>query len=89
MLHLTRLTILLLKDYSESPVFQSSIWGPSGEDSDRIVESVDLPLMKINDWFIFNNMGAYTVPISCKFNGFPIPKIFTVANHSIWFVFLS
>lgn len=89
LLHLTRLIILLLQDYPTSPIFESSIWGPSCDGLDQVVNLVNLPLMKMNDWFIFKNMGAYTIPIACTFNGFPLPKIFAVANHSIWLVFLS
>lgn len=72
-----------------SPVFQSSIWGPTCDDLDQVVNLVNLPLMKMNDWFIFKNMGAYTIPNASTFNGFPLPNIFAVADQSVWLVFLS
>lgn len=31
--------------------------------------------MNIDDFIIFENMGAYTIPIASPFNGFPLPKV--------------
>lgn len=34
-----------------------------------------LPDLGIDDAIIFENMGAYTIPIASPFNGFPLPKV--------------
>jgi len=45
-----------------------------------------MPLLKMDDWITFENMGAYTIPVASTFNGFPLPKVFAVANQKIWLV---
>jgi len=47
-----------------------------------------MPLLKMDDWITFENMGAYTIPVASTFNGFPLPKVFAVANQTIWLVFM-
>lgn len=34
-----------------------------------------LPNLDIDDIMVFEDMGAYTIPIASAFNGFPLPKI--------------
>jgi len=70
-----------------SQIFESSIWGPTCDGLDKVINAVNLPHMKMGDWIVFEDMGAYTIPVASTFNGFPIPKIFAVANQKIWFVF--
>lgn len=41
----------------------------------QVCENVSLPRLNIDDFIIFENMGAYTIPIASPFNGFPLPKI--------------
>lgn len=60
---------------SKGDVFKSSIWGPTCDALDQVCESVFLPEMQIDDVIMFENMGAYTVPIASPFNGFPLPTI--------------
>jgi ornithine decarboxylase len=38
---------------------------------DEILSEVDLPELSINDWLIFERMGAYTTAASTNFNGIP------------------
>lgn len=57
------------------PVYKSIIWGPTCDALDQVCEKVDLPDMEIDDLILFENMGAYTVPIASPFNGFPLPAI--------------
>lgn len=71
-----------------SPACQSSIWGPTCDDLDQVVRLVNLPLMQMSDWITFEDMGAYTIPVASTFMGFPIPKVFTIANQSIWLVLM-
>ncbi|KMQ89920.1 ornithine decarboxylase [Lasius niger] len=62
----------------------SSIWGPTCDGLDKVVENIMLHDMELGDWIIFENMGAYTLPVASSFNGFPIPKVHVVANENIW-----
>ncbi|XP_060857004.1 ornithine decarboxylase 1-like [Metopolophium dirhodum] len=74
-----------LYDYSRSrPICESSIWGPTCDGLDKVVDFVNMPLLKMDEWITFENMGAYTIPVASTFNGFPLPKVFAVANQRIW-----
>lgn len=73
-----------LKDYPGSKYYSSSIWGPTCDGLDQVVENVLLPDMKVGDWLVFEDMGAYTLPVASPFNGFPVPKVHVVADESIW-----
>ncbi|XP_022172994.1 ornithine decarboxylase 1-like [Myzus persicae] len=73
-----------LNDYPMSPVCQSSIWGPTCDGLDQVVDLVNMPLMRMGDWITFEDMGAYTIPVASTFNGFPLPKVFAVASRKIW-----
>lgn len=41
----------------------------------QISESIQLPELGLGDYVIFEDMGAYTIPIASPFNGFPVPKV--------------
>lgn len=42
----------------DEPVFSSSLWGPSCDALDQVVERCLLPELSVGDWLIFRNMGA-------------------------------
>lgn len=73
-----------LKQYPGSKLYSSSIWGPTCDGLDNVIDDIPLPRMELGDWIIFEDMGAYTVPAACMFNGFPIPKVHVVADENIW-----
>jgi ornithine decarboxylase len=52
----------------------STIWGPTCDSMDRIctVPSHLLADINIGDWLLFENMGAYTIAGSSRFNGYPL-----------------
>ncbi|XP_015113581.1 ornithine decarboxylase [Diachasma alloeum] len=62
----------------------SSIWGPTCDGLDQVVENMLMHEMELGDWIIFENMGAYTLPVASPFNGFPIPKVHVVAEENVW-----
>ncbi|XP_040283403.1 ornithine decarboxylase 1-like [Bufo bufo] len=64
--------------------YSSSIWGPTCDVEDRIVERFDLPELQVGDWMLFENMGAYTVAASSTFNGFERPSLFYVMSRPCW-----
>ncbi|XP_055316889.1 ornithine decarboxylase 1-like [Sitodiplosis mosellana] len=60
---------------TDEELFKSTIWGPTCDALDQVCENVSLPQLNIDDFIIFENMGAYTIPIASPFNGFPLPKV--------------
>ncbi|KAJ8923914.1 hypothetical protein NQ315_006690 [Exocentrus adspersus] len=73
-----------LKDYTGSKYHPSSIWGPTCDCVDQVVENILLPEMMVGDWLVFKDMGAYTLSIASSFNSFPIPKVHIVADKNVW-----
>lgn len=67
-------------------MYPCSIWGPTCDGLDRIVEQCDLPDLQVGDWLVFENMGAYTVAASSTFNGFQRPDIHYVMSRPAWWV---
>ena len=39
-------------------MFSSSLWGPSCDSLDQLVDHCLLPELSPGDWLVFNNMGA-------------------------------
>ena len=56
----------------DSPdAIEYSIWGPSCDGLDRVVEREKLDvLLDVGDWLYFEDMGAYTKCSATRFNGF-------------------
>lgn len=69
-------------------MYPCSIWGPTCDGLDRIVEQCDLPELQVGDWLVFENMGAYTVAASSTFNGFQRPDLHYVMSRHAWYVLL-
>lgn len=65
-------------------MYSCSIWGPTCDGLDRIVEQCCLPDMQVGDWLVFENMGAYTVAASSTFNGFQRPDIHYIMSRPAW-----
>lgn len=66
------------KTLSSRKEFKSTVWGPTCDSSDVIVEDVQLKEMEVGEYFLTSNFGAYTVPLTTPFNGMdkPIYKVF-------------
>ncbi|XP_072907224.1 antizyme inhibitor 1-like isoform X1 [Hemitrygon akajei] len=75
--------ILHKKLNSGEPVFASSLWGPSCDGLDQVVEHCLLPELSVGDWVIFENMGAYTLKQSA-FNEFQKLPVYCVMSVSDW-----
>lgn len=45
------------------------LWGPTCDSFDRVYEDAQLPDLRIGDWLMFPNAGAYTLAGACDFNG--------------------
>ncbi|MCO5565222.1 hypothetical protein L7F22_018895 [Adiantum nelumboides] len=57
---------------------QSTIFGPTCDALDTVMQNVWLPHMDCGDWLVFPRMGAYTKAAASSFNGFDISGIQTV-----------
>ncbi|XP_062324732.1 ornithine decarboxylase [Osmerus eperlanus] len=82
--HAHCLPTLHRKPKPEERMFPCSIWGPTCDGLDRIVEQCYLPDMQLGDWMLFENMGAYTVAASSTFNGFQKPDIYNIMSRASW-----
>ncbi|CAG2067314.1 unnamed protein product [Timema podura] len=51
---------------------------------DQVVENINLPTMNVGDWFMFKDMGAYTMVAATTFNGFPCSKVHAIINEHNW-----
>ena len=58
---------------STNNTFRSILFGRTCDGADVINPSIMLPFMTEGDWFMVDNMGAYTNVSASEFNGFPKP----------------
>lgn len=79
---LTRAILVLIKDgtlkYGETldeDESECSIWGPTCDSIDCLVEKTRLPTLDVGDWIYWENMGAYTICAASQFNGFKKTEI--------------
>lgn len=82
--HAHVLPTLHKKPKPDERMYPCSIWGPTCDGLDRIVEQCSLPDMQVGDWLLFENMGAYTVAASSTFNGFQKPDIYYIMSRTAW-----
>ncbi|KAI9451363.1 ornithine decarboxylase [Lactarius psammicola] len=53
-----------------------SVWGPTCDSIDCVCPMTKLPAeLRVGDWLVFNNMGAYTICAASQFNGFAVSPI--------------
>ncbi|XP_060679234.1 antizyme inhibitor 1-like [Hemiscyllium ocellatum] len=76
--------ILHKKPNSGEPVFASSLWGPSCDGLDQVVEHCLLPELSVGDWVIFENMGAYTLEQSA-FSELERLPVYCVMSINDWY----
>lgn len=63
--------------------FKSSIWGPTCDGLDKILEEVELPELEDGDWIYFKDMGSYTLAAGSCFNGIPKPRVYYIAEVNL------
>lgn len=73
-----------LKEAKWQTISRCSLWGPTCDSMDRIVEECMLPNLDVGDWLVFEDMGAYTVAAASTFNGFLRPSLHFIASQSTW-----
>ncbi|XP_058831127.1 ornithine decarboxylase 1-like [Topomyia yanbarensis] len=74
----------MLLGQNNGKVYNSTVWGPTCDALDQLIENIRMPELQIDDWVLFENMGAYTIPVASPFNGFPLPKIYCYINKDTW-----
>ena len=62
----------------------ASVWGPTCDGLDQVLQKCRLPRLTEGDWITFENMGAYTCAAGSEFNGFPRPEIFYHVTEDEW-----
>ncbi|XP_068194372.1 ornithine decarboxylase [Antennarius striatus] len=82
--HAHCLPTLHMKPKPDEVMYTCSIWGPTCDGLDRIVEQCSLPDLQVGDWLVFEDMGAYTVAAASNFNGFQTPDIHYVMSRPAW-----
>ncbi|NXA03690.1 AZIN2 inhibitor, partial [Sapayoa aenigma] len=69
----------------EHPSHSSSLRGPPGHAEDRITDGLELPELRVGDWLLFGNMGAYTIPTSSSLlGGCPQPQVTFAMSRMAW-----
>lgn len=62
---------------------ESTIFGPTCDGLDTLMQNVWLPHLQVGDWLVFPRMGAYTKAAASSFNGFDISNISTACVLSV------
>ncbi|KAM9340057.1 antizyme inhibitor 1b [Symphorus nematophorus] len=66
---------------AEEAVYPSSLWGPTLDQLDHVVERCLLPELSVGDWLLFSNMGACGLE---EFSSSQLPIYYTVST-SDWY----
>ncbi|CAI5690675.1 antizyme inhibitor 1b [Oreochromis niloticus] len=70
---------------AEEAMYASSLWGPSLDPLDQVVERCLLPDLSVGDWLLFSNMGVCGLEdLSCLSTAPPLPVYYTVST-SDWY----
>lgn len=66
---------------AEEGVYPSSLWGPSLDQLDQVVERCLLPELSVGDWLCFSNMGVCGLEeFSCLSSSPQLPVYYTVST---------
>lgn len=67
----------------DKPQFSSSLWGPSMDGLDQVVESCLLPELSVGDWLLFANSGANSLGTSSSDEH--RPPVYYMITASDWY----
>jgi ornithine decarboxylase len=70
--------------FENEPLYTCSLWGPTCDGLDCIINECRLPELNTGDWLVFNDMGAYTLSAASTFNGMPKPKCYHIMSEQQW-----
>lgn len=74
---------------AEEKTYPSSVFGPTCSFVDTLCSDYPLPFLNLDDFIIFENMGAYSTVIASTFNGYPLPKVDHYIQRKDWYVIES
>lgn len=60
----------------DNELYVSTIYGPTCDGFDCLVQQEPLPRMDVGNWIVWPNMGAYTIAASSCFNGIQIAETY-------------
>ncbi|XP_059412534.1 antizyme inhibitor 1-like [Carassius carassius] len=69
----------------DEPMFSSSLWGPSCDPLDQVVEHCLLPELAVGDWLIFSNMGASGQEGPATLSDTDQPPVYYTISTDDWF----
>ncbi|XP_051526490.1 antizyme inhibitor 1-like isoform X1 [Myxocyprinus asiaticus] len=69
----------------DKPVFPSSLWGPSCDALDQVVEHCLLPELSVGDWLIFSNIGASGQEGPATLSDTDQPPVYYTISTDDWF----
>ncbi|KAF8654923.1 hypothetical protein HU200_061352 [Digitaria exilis] len=61
----------------------STVFGPTLDPSDVVVQGYPLLELRIGDWLVFHDVGAYATILSCNFTGFFASEMKTYLASSV------
>ncbi|KAJ8290967.1 hypothetical protein GJAV_G00019750 [Gymnothorax javanicus] len=70
---------------AEEPVFASSLWGPSCDSLDQVVDHCLLPELSVGDWLIFSAMGAHSLGEPSAIADPLKPPVYYVISTDDWY----
>lgn len=80
-----KVEVSTLQESEERP-YSSSVWGPTCDGLDCILEDCPLPELRVGQWLFFRDMGAYTMSAASTFNGMPPPQKYYYCEQTQWTV---
>ncbi|KAL6103614.1 uncharacterized protein ACO6RY_02972 [Pungitius sinensis] len=64
--------------------YRSVLWGPTCDSIDKVADMCWIPELRVGDWLLVDNMGAYSICLSTDFNGFERARIYPVVTAKTW-----
>ncbi|KAM8844033.1 ornithine decarboxylase-like [Spinachia spinachia] len=60
--------------------YRSVLWGPTCDSIDKVADMCWIPELRMGDWLLVDNMGAYSICLCTDFNGFERARIYPVVT---------
>lgn len=79
-----RFVPLVLFDTPKTPTYPSIVWGATCDPRDQMGNLCQMPDLKRGDWLYYETVGAYTITMSSKFNGFPAAVVHSIVKNKDW-----
>ncbi|XP_028316407.1 antizyme inhibitor 1b [Gouania willdenowi] len=70
---------------AEGPVYPSSLWGPTLDQLDQVVERCLLPELIVGDWLLFSNMGLCGLEELSSLSGSPQLPVYYTVTTTDWY----